>query len=239
MLAEFENDLKTCKIILASKSPRRQEILKDNLKLDFEVVSSDFAEDILKSSCDTPEEYVMRTCFMKSCDVIQKLQIVQNIFQIIISSDTIVVHDNNILEKPSSYDEAFEMLKKLSGSKHKVLTAVTLAISNISSIHKNIPGFDTEISGYRMKTFFESTDVEFHSLSDLTISAYISTGEPFDKAGGYGIQSLGSSFVRGIQGCYFNVMGFPVSKFCLEFIPFLIELKQINGKEKDNNIVTI
>ncbi len=128
---------------------------------------------------------------------------------IIISADTIVVKDREILEKPQSTQFAIEMLNKLSGSSHQVLTAVTIAFQ---------PAPMTE---YQITTFCESSHVHFAELSAETIEQYVATGEPMDKAGGYGIQGLGSSLVEKIDGCYFNVVGFPLHRFCVELVTLL------------------
>lgn len=151
---------------------------------------------------------------------------------ILICADTIVVQDQDILEKPNSREHCKWMLSKLSGQKHHVVTAVTLATKKVHLVGDNESVLEnSDLSNdrqemYDMKTFTESTEVEFCSLSDAAIEAYMNSGEPFDKAGGYGIQGIGCSFVRGIRGCYYNVMGFPVHKFCTELIPYLIELEK-------------
>jgi septum formation protein len=117
---------------------------------------------------------------------------------IILSADTIVVSDSYVLGKPVSPDDAFKMLKKLSGKEHTVYTGFTL--------------YDKP-SGKSI-TDYESTSVKFIDLDDEIINQYIQSGSPLDKAGAYGIQdSYGSVFVEKINGCYYNVMGFPVSKF--------------------------
>jgi septum formation protein len=123
----------------------------------------------------------------------------------VIGSDTVVVLDGKILEKPTSKENAFEMLKSLSGKSHYVCTGVAL----ISS--------DFQIN------FSHSTTVEFDELSEETIQAYIDTKEPMDKAGSYGIQAIGGSFVKRIDGCFYNVMGFPLHSFCTH-------LREVYGK---------
>ena len=203
--------LKVMRIVLASASPRRKEILTVNGGLSIEVIPSNFEEDIDKRLCSSPEEYVSRTSLGKLNDILERIEkkdIVDS-FDIVICADTIVVRDNEILEKPSSPSDALRMLQSLSGRSHRVLTAVTLGVKLSSS------------GQFNTKSFVETTQVHFAELDDESIEAYIATGEPFDKAGGYGIQALGSSFVKGIEGCYFNVVGFPLHRFCVELLAML------------------
>lgn len=218
MLLAHKNVLSKLRIVLASQSPRRQQILQENLGLQFSVLKSDFQEDLPKSSFPLPCDYVKQTCKMKALDVINKVN-ANGGADIIISSDTIVVLNNEILEKPQDAVHAKSMLQKLSGNIHEVLTAVTIAIKGESS----------DINGFVLHTFCESTTVQFAQLSDRVIDSYILSGEPFDKAGGYGVQGLGSSLVCGMSGCYFNVMGFPVNRFCQEVLPFLEALNSNNN----------
>ncbi|GMH85342.1 hypothetical protein TL16_g10198 [Triparma laevis f. inornata] len=119
---------------------------------------------------------------------------------LVIGSDTVVVHDSKILEKPTSNEEAFAMLTSLSSQTHSVYTGVSLHLLNIPS----------PIT----KTFHSTTSVKFSPLTPSDISSYIQTGEPMDKAGSYGIQGIGGQFVESINGCYFNVMGLPINRVC-------------------------
>jgi septum formation protein len=178
------------KLYLASKSPRRIEIL-NLMNLKFTLVDSEIDEDITISM--RPEELVMHLSREKVKAALNKIS-----DGIILSADTIVVLDNCVLGKPSSPDDAYNMLRKLSGKNHLVFTGFTL--------------FD-KLSGSNL-TDYESTNVKFIHLDDEMINEYISSGSPLDKAGAYGIQdSFGSVFVEKIDGCYYNVMGFPASKF--------------------------
>ena len=174
------------RLILASGSPRRKELLS-NLQLKFEVVVSDI-EEIVDESLQ-PEEVVMDLAYQKANDVAQI-----HSDAIVLGSDTVVVFDGEILGKPTDEEDSFRMLKMLSGNTHEVLTGVSI------------------ISPQETITFYERTEVTFWELTDDEIRAYIASGEPADKAGSYGIQMLGSVLVKRINGDYFAVVGLPVSR---------------------------
>ena len=180
-------------IILASGSPRRKEQLK-MLYADFSVLPSDIDENSLRN-VDTYDqaEYL----------AVKKAQAIKSKNALIIACDTVVIIDGEILGKPENTQQAFAMLKTLSGRTHDVVTGVCLS--------------------YNSKTysFSQKTSVEFYELSDNEISSYIMTGEPMDKAGAYGIQGLGGLFVKGINGDYFNVVGLPVSRLKREIDLFI------------------
>lgn len=176
------------RIILASKSPRRREILS-GLGIDFEVVTKDTDE---SSDIVDPIMLVKELAYRKGMAVKDQIK---DSDSLIISADTVVSVDNKILGKPTSEQDAAKMLKALSGKTHQVISGVTL-------IHND-----------RIITDYEITDVTFSDLSDNVIKNYISTLEPMDKAGAYAIQGLASMLIKGINGCYFNVVGFPVFKF--------------------------
>ena len=174
-------------LILASSSPRRREMLQ-NLNLDFKIISSDIDENIDKSN---PKIFAMSLAFQKAFDVASK-----NSCDIVIAADTIVVKDNEILGKPNDREDAFEMLKKLSGQYHEVITGIC-----ILNIKENKKIVDYEITRVKMKNFSESK-----------ITRYINTNEPMDKAGSYGIQGFGCLLVDKIEGDFFNVVGLPLGK---------------------------
>lgn len=181
MLAEYSSTLSKLSIVLGSQSPRRQQILRDNLGIvEFRVIVSGFNEDIPKSSCASPVEYVEKTCRMKALDIIRSDSFSQSKprHHLLITADTIVVHNNEILEKPRDRDDGFRMLRKLSGNVHEVVTGVTLATIKDDTSEINADNYD-------IQTFHEKTSVLFHDLPSSAINAYIDTGEPFDKAGGY------------------------------------------------------
>lgn len=181
-------------IILASQSPRRRELMK-LLGVDFRCISSD-AEENADGSLP-PEEYV---CLLSS----QKAESVSknNPGITVIGADTVVVSRGKILGKPADENEAFQMLRALSGKCHQVYTGVCIT------------------NGKKKKTFFEKTDVYFLEISDEEIKEYIKTGEPMDKAGAYGIQGKACVFIEKIHGDYFNVVGFPLSRISRELKNF-------------------
>ena len=191
-------DLKGKKIILASNSPRRRELLA-GLNVDFTIdTGSDFEE---KFSTETPHSEVPALMSEgKSLHFHRPL----SGDEILITSDTMVLCDSLIMGKPHSREEAVTMLRSLSGRSHEVKTAVTMR----------------DCHGY--KTVVDTTEVEFKVLSDSEIDYYIDNFKPYDKAGAYGIQEwIGYIGITGIRGSYFNVMGFPVHvvyQLLMEFV---------------------
>ncbi|WP_071460272.1 Maf family protein [Bacillus massilinigeriensis] len=173
-------------LILASASPRRKELLM-NLHLQFDISASN-ADETIESGMP-PAEAVMELASRKSRYVSSK-----HPSSFIIGSDTVVVHGGEILGKPSDASEARSMLRRLSGNSHTVYTGVSI------------------ISPEAEHRFYEKTDVTFWELTDEEIEAYINSGEPFDKAGGYGIQGFGSYLVKEIAGDYYTVVGLPVAR---------------------------
>ena len=185
------------RIILASASPRRQELLKD-ITEDFEVVVSN-AQETVPDTIKT-EEIPRYLAQLKANDVASRYD-----DAVVIGSDTIVVVDDKVLGKPKDEQDAFCMLKALSGKKHKVMTGCAL------------------VCGEKMRSFTVETEVEFFELTDEEIESYISTGDPFDKAGAYGIQSQGKTLVKGIYGDYYSVVGLPVGRLKRELKAFVKE----------------
>ncbi|MDP4084558.1 MAG: Maf family protein [Bacillota bacterium] len=173
-------------LILASSSPRRKELL-ENLQLSFNILSSDVDESFDPKL--PPEEVVMELADRKA-----KVIFKENPDACVIGSDTIVVLDGKILGKPKNEEDAVSMLQMLSGRQHDVYTGVSI------------------LSKERSSLFFEKTEVSFWELTVEEIKAYVRSGEPFDKAGAYGIQQFGSMLVKKINGDYFAVVGLPVSR---------------------------
>jgi len=197
MILEYLDALNKKVIILGSASPRRKEAL-ERLGLKVLIVPSQFEENLDKSLF-SPEEYVKETALQKAKDV----QRIHPEAHLIIGCDSIVVLGDKILEKPSTSDHAVSMLQSLSGSTHFVLSGMALIFP--------------QSEGTVIHTFVAKTEVHFDNLSFATFQAYVATGSPMDKAGSYGIQDgIGGSFVKGIIGCYWNVTGFPVHRFCVE-----------------------
>ena len=179
------------KIILASASPRRREIL-ENLGFRFDIVVS--GTDETKLSCDIePKLYVQEMALLKASEAGKAIGKSKD--TILISADTIVLIDGEILGKPKDEEDAFSMLSKLSGREHEVITGFcVMDLGSGAAVSKA-----------------EVTRVEFKDLSPEIIKSYIASGEPMDKAGSYGIQGKGGILVKKIDGDYFNVVGLPVS----------------------------
>lgn len=180
------------KLILASASPRRKELLQ-TLGLDFDVVISDTDEGSV--DCLIPASlYVQELALIKATAVCDEMIKYSGDDAIIISADTVVYNNLNILGKPVDENDAFNMLKDLSGKVHEVYTGIcVMRTSDLFTVCDN-----------RM------TKVFFKELSDEKIKDYIATKEPMDKAGAYGIQGLGSTLIEKIDGDYFNVVGLPL-----------------------------
>ena len=175
------------RIILASQSPRRRQLLTQIGLTDFEILVPQADESY--DSAASPEEIVSSICRKKG----QAAQaLVRDRSAVIISADTMVFLDGLRLGKPKDEADAFSMLSALSGRTHHVCTGVTVC------------------QGSRVETRCESTAVTFRPLTEREIWAYIRTGDPMDKAGSYGVQGKAALFVSGIAGDYFNVMGLPL-----------------------------
>jgi septum formation protein len=187
-------------IILASKSPRRYELLK-MIGLDFKVRPS-HVEELNKDNL-SPIDYALKNARIKGTSVAQNSQ-----ESLVISADTIVVHRGNILEKPKDEGHARDVLKRLSGKTHEVVTGFGISIlAKEKSVFKH-----------------EVTQVTFRNLSQSEITAYVNTGESFDKAGGYGAQGAGSLLIKRVEGCFFNVVGLPLANFFVTLDKFLMEI---------------
>lgn len=174
------------KIILASSSPRRRELLTKIAK-DFEIVTPTFDES--KFSLSTNPISIETLSLSKAKSISIKL----TISALVISADTVVIYGDRIMGKPKSREEAYDMIKTLSGKTHHVITGVAVV--------------DAESGNY--KTSHDTTFVTFNELSDEDIYGYIDDKKPYDKAGAYGIQELPENFVKSIDGEFDNVMGLP------------------------------
>lgn len=183
-------------IILASKSPRRQQLLA-SLNIDFSVqtkhVDETYPEELLR------EQVPVYLAELKADAFKSQLKA----HDLLITADTVVCIENEILGKPKNYEQAYRMLERLSNRKHQVITGVCL-----SAVHKT-------------KSFFAQTDVQFKQLSHQEIDFYIRKFQPYDKAGAYGIQEwIGSIGITTIKGSFYNVMGLPIQKLYQEIIEF-------------------
>ncbi len=177
------------KLILASSSPRRKEIL-NRYKLNPIIYGAQIEEKYIKG--ELPKQVVMSLAFEKSYWVSKHF----SNGEVIIGADTIVVLEDKILGKPKDEEDAFKILSSLSGKEHRVITGICIIKANT-----NIKVID-----------YEETTVRFRHLSEKQISKYIQTKEPMDKAGAYGIQGYGQILVEKIDGCYSNVVGLPLGK---------------------------
>ncbi|RNA70211.1 Maf family protein [Alteribacter keqinensis] len=174
------------RLILASQSPRRKKLL-EQAGIPFHTISSQVEEKTDPTL--SPEELVVSLAMQKAEAVFKK-----NPENVVLGSDTVVSIDGRVLGKPSDKKEARDMLRMLSGRTHEVFTGVAV------------------LSGDKTRTVCEKASVQFYDLSDEEIDGYIKSGEPFDKAGSYGIQGLGAVLVERISGDYFAIVGLPLAK---------------------------
>lgn len=178
------------KIILASASERRKELLT-RITENFEVIVSDFDESTI-SFDNNCEEYVINLAKGKAFNILERLKE----HSLVIACDTIVYSEGKVLGKPKNEEDAIIMLKMLSNKTHKVYSGIVV--------------LDTKTNN--MKFDAVCTEVKFSELSDEAIEKYVKTGDPLDKAGAYGIQGRAATFVEGINGCYYNVVGLPLNR---------------------------
>lgn len=183
------------RLVLASRSPRRAELLTV-AGIPHEVrPAAEIEEELAATLTDLhgdPAAYALALALAKARDVADVCP-----DRLVLGADTVVVHRGDILEKPRDADEAVQLLTRLGGDRHTVISAVAL-----------VGG----AAGFPGLTAYEETVVEFLSLEPAAIVKYVATGEPMDKAGAYGIQGYGAMMVRRVEGCYFNVMGLPLAR---------------------------
>ena len=185
---------KELRIVLASGSPRRKELLGEIIP-SFDIIVSEADEDSVPKTL-APDLYVEELAMLKAAASAKTIDKKNNC--IVIGADTVVTLDGEILGKPADKTDAFNMLKRLSGRKHEVYTGYcVMRLNDCASVSRA-----------------EKTEVYFKEITDEEISEYIETGEPIDKAGAYGIQGLGGKFINKINGDYNNVVGLPVSALC-------------------------
>ncbi len=188
------------RLILASASPRRANLMK-LVGFDFEVQHSPFQEG--DETYTIPEVHVLEVSQKKADAVAENID-----DGLVIGADTIVVLQDEILGKPADAADACDMLRRLSGKSHTVFTGFA---------------FVDRPSG-RVLSAYEKTEVTFRPVSDAEIEQYVATGNPLDKAGAYGIQDESALFVTAIHGCYYNVMGFPISRVYVALRSFMANL---------------
>ncbi|RUR17312.1 septum formation protein Maf [Legionella sp. km535] len=183
------NSVNQLKIILASASPRRLQILQEH-GLAAMVRPANIEE--IQQAGEDAKAYVTRLAKEKAQTVLS--QVATDSIDLILAADTTVSYQNHILEKPGDYEDAYRMLSMLSGKSHEVYTGYALIFLPEKRLHVD----------------YVTTHITFHPLSEQQIRDYINTGDPFDKAGAYGIQSVYNAFVKEIKGSYYNVMGLPI-----------------------------
>lgn len=197
------------RVILASASPRRKELL-GNIYSEFEVIPSTVEENIEFTNV---EDYVKELAYIKAMDVVEMIKSSANANAseenelLVIGADTIVYNDGKVLGKPKDEEDAKKMIRSLAGKKHQVYTGVCL-IRNVDA------GVDSasRIGDLLIQKFYSKTDVYVDDITDKEIADYVATGDPLDKAGSYGIQGVFSKHIRKIDGDYFNVVGLPVNE---------------------------
>ena len=193
------------KLILASQSPRRKTILS-RLDIPFKIIVSNIDESIF-TDIENPTDYAQKLALLKSKYISNKY-----IGHLVVGADTIVVLNSQVMGKPKNKKDAINMLKTLSGNTHRVITAVSIQCAH-NGINHN---------------FHEETKVTFRQISSEHINTYTNSTSPYDKAGSYGIQDWSAIFVDKINGCYDNVVGFPLSRFVFELEKIGINLNKIS-----------
>ena len=190
-------------IVLASASPRRSELLRQ-AGMEFVVIPSR-GEEVITST--HPAEVVEELSLQKAQEVADRIMSGKeeqvSDFSVVIGADTVVAADHKILGKPADHEDARKMITMLQGNIHQVYTGVTLIVKD-------------EKGNIHTRTFSACTDVDVCEMSEDEVEEYISTKEPYDKAGAYGIQGSFGVYIRGIRGCYYNVVGLPISRLCHE-----------------------
>ena len=192
--------MKRLAFVLASASPRRRELLS-GIGLAFDIDKPDIEESPIRG--ETASDYVRRLAGEKARTVLQRQS-----NRLILAADTTVVIDGDILEKPKSKDEGVEMLQRLSGTRHQVMTGVAI------------------INDDRESSFVSTSYVIFRALAEDEILWYWNTGEPRDKAGGYGLQGAGGAFIEAINGSYSNVIGLPLAETVSSLRSFGVKVMQ-------------
>lgn len=198
-MSHLEEKIFSQKLILASQSPRRAQLLKI-AGFEFEVRPSHIDEEAIDEP--TPERHVLTLSKAKALEAAKSVD-----SGIVIGADTVVVLDGEILGKPRDEDQARDMLRRLAGRSHQVFTGFALI----------------EKPSGRSVSDFEVTTVHFRALAEWEIERYVKTQSPMDKAGAYGIQDQSAVFADRIEGCFYNVVGFPLTKFYTAMLRFVAD----------------
>ena len=229
--------LNSLRIVLASASPRRLQLLRTLGLTSLTVLPSTFPE-TLPHAEHTPASYVATTARAKAVEVYERCS---GQCDLLIAADTIVVSEEGVIvEKPRDAADAVRMLAALSGRTHTVITAVVLVkpAARLAAQPHVTAAATTAIEQPVVDCFTERTAVTFASLSAAMIDAYVATGEPLDKAGAYGIQAMGGQFVQSIAGDYNNVVGLPLHALCRHLLDFTESLRVTAGGEDERGGAT-
>ena len=217
MLCAYSKVLSQLTIVLASSSPRRKELCS-LMQLPVKIVPSDFEENFDPSHYPSVSDFVIDTAHHKALAVRHSLEEAHEQWDLIIGADTMVVFGNTVIGKPKDKEDAINILTLLSGHTHSVCSGVSILYSG--AFYK----VGSDVIGNCSK-FAETTQVTFSQLSEECITAYVASGEPLDKAGGYGCQGAGSTLVSAVEGDFFNVVGLPVNRLSIELCKLLDCLK--------------
>ncbi|XP_027289964.1 probable bifunctional dTTP/UTP pyrophosphatase/methyltransferase protein [Cricetulus griseus] len=209
------------RVVLASASPRRRDILRLT-GVPFDVVPSHFLESLPKSSFPAPPDYVLETAKQKALEVASRLRGDPRPPDVVIGADTVVVLDGRILEKPKDKDDAIAMLRSLSGHQHSIITGVAVVRPR-----RGPASSDPEVT-----LFHEETRVTFSPLSEPLLREYVECGEPMDKAGAYGLQGVGAMLAERVEGDFLSAVGFPLNRFLREAVALFPEVtSETSGAE--------
>lgn len=198
------------RIILASESPRRKEIMK-TMGIPFEIITANVIERVTQTE---PNEMVQALAMLKTKPIMEQLIYNKEDYFIIIGADTMVFYQEKALGKPRDEAHAAEMLRMLSGNSHQVYTGVSIVLLEKGIMNQTL-------------SFAVKTEVVVQPLSEKQILDYIATKEPMDKAGAYGIQGAFGIFIKEIMGDYYNVVGFPIAKIYEELLNVGIDIKNL------------
>ena len=215
MITKWINFINKKNVILGSGSPARKKIFEE-LGIKFTVKTSNYPEDLSKENI-SPSKYVEQTCINKFNYFVEKNTDIK--YDILVTADSIVEFKDKIIEKPKNKDECREWFKAFSNN--KILAHTYMCVGVIEN-NKCV----------KMEKYLTTTSVIFDTLSDDDIEAYISTPEPYNKAGGFSIQGSGKVLIKGIEGDYYNVVGFPVNSFCHHLTKVLSDVYGEKGYEK-------
>lgn len=224
------NCLRNKRVVLASTSPRRIELFR-RMGLNFEIIPSNFSEDFDKVNFPSARNYCEATCREKGETVLERLlkQPAKSPVSLLVSSDTIVVHKEQIFEKPVDRMDAIRMLRELNGKTVQVFTAVCIFyLASLSENNDNHSNLMLTRKNYEMVSFVEETKMHMANYDDSMIEAFLDQGQGMDHSGGLAYQGAAFLLVNSIDGCFYNLIGFPAARFYQEFkaiAPYIASLE--------------